>query len=472
MTTDNFIVKSKEIFNNPNWDYSETKYECPNVKVKIRCLNKDELGREHGYFEQEPYSHLQGHGCSKCSHRSSKYEVDLWLAKAKLKNENKFDFLIEEYENQHQRVECVCHKKDNDGNEHGSFFRTAKQIIMGTYCPKCRGEKRKEGKGVKVLKQLREIHNDEYEYPNFVYESTNSKIVAVCHKKDKNGVEHGIFTPTLCNHLTSQTKCPKCMIEKNFNDRKLTYEDFIRRANGKHKGYYDYSLIKEGDIDGVESKVNIICPIHGEFKMRVHNHLGGQGCQACGVESAKAKTRLGNEEWLRRFNKTHNNKYEYILDREISSSDKIQIKCPIHGIFTQKAQNHWGGQGCPVCRQSHLENEVMTTLINDGIEHLTQHKFKWLGRQSLDFYLPQYNIAIECQGSQHFEKDKFYKDLRIVQERDLKKRTLCQENNVELIYYLNTKYNEYVKDLDIPYFNTTDELINYIKKKEGYESSI
>ena len=75
MTTDNFIVKSKEIFNNPNWDYSETKYECPNVKVKIRCLNKDELGREHGYFEQEPYSHLQGHGCSKCSHRSSKYDL-------------------------------------------------------------------------------------------------------------------------------------------------------------------------------------------------------------------------------------------------------------------------------------------------------------------------------------------------------------------------------------------------------------
>ena len=38
--------------------------------------------------------------------------------------------------------------------------------------------------------------------------------------------------------------------------------------------------------------------------------------------------------------------------------------------------------------------------------------------------------------------------------------------------YSETKYNEYVKDLDIPYFNTTDELINYIKKKQGYESSI
>ena len=27
---------------------------------------------------------------------------------------------------------------------------------------------------------------------------------------------------------------------------------------------------------------------------------------------------------------------------------------------------------------------------------------KWLGKQSIDFFLPQYNIAIECQGKQHF----------------------------------------------------------------------
>ena len=27
-----------------------------------------------------------------------------------------------------------------------------------------------------------------------------------------------------------------------------------------------------------------------------------------------------------------------------------------------------------------------------------QKRFNWLGRQSLDFYLPKYNIGIECQG--------------------------------------------------------------------------
>ena len=38
------------------------------------------------------------------------------------------------------------------------------------------------------------------------------------------------------------------------------------------------------------------------------------------------------------------------------------------------------------------------------IIYIEQKKFKdWLGAQSLDFYLPEYNIAIECQGLQHYK---------------------------------------------------------------------
>lgn len=38
-----------------------------------------------------------------------------------------------------------------------------------------------------------------------------------------------------------------------------------------------------------------------------------------------------------------------------------------------------------------------------NIKYERYKKFSWLKKQNLDFYLPDYNIAIECQGIQHFE---------------------------------------------------------------------
>ena len=61
---------------------------------------------------------------------------------------------------------------------------------------------------------------------------------------------------------------------------------------------------------------------------------------------------------------------------------------------------------------NHLKNKDAFFLIphtkiyffrQNKIEYEYQKRFIWLGKQSLDFYLPKYNIAIECQGEQHFK---------------------------------------------------------------------
>ena len=53
-----------------------------------------------------------------------------------------------------------------------------------------------------------------------------------------------------------------------------------------------------------------------------------------------------------------------------------------------------------------------------------------------DFYLPDYNLLIECQGVQHREwregwitKEKFEKQL----EHDKRKRNYAKENNINLL---------------------------------------
>ena len=154
MNTEEFIKKSKDIFHNEDWDYSQTVYNGPNTKVKIIC-------KYHGEFFQLPFSHLSGHSCPKCSRRSQKYELKEWLEKANEVNKGKFEYKIDKYVNQNQKVMCVCQEKDENGNEHGCFERTCKQVIMGTYCPKCRAEARRlEREMIMAL----EKNNIEFEY--------------------------------------------------------------------------------------------------------------------------------------------------------------------------------------------------------------------------------------------------------------------------------------------------------------------
>ena len=54
------------------------------------------------------------------------------------------------------------------------------------------------------------------------------------------------------------------------------------------------------------------------------------------------------------------------------------------------------------------------------------------------FYLPNYNIAIECQGRQHFEPVKDFGGEKTFKEsiyRDEKKLNLCKNNGIKLLYY-------------------------------------
>ena len=119
--------------------------------------------------------------------------------------------------------------------------------------------------------------------------------------------------------------------------------------------------------------------------------------------------------------------------------------------------NFLTGQGCPYCKQSHLEKIIEKELNERGINFIYQKRFKWLGKQSLDFYLPEYHSAIECQGKQHFQNDGLFECLETQTKRDNKKRDLCSDNNIKLYYFSNL-------NISYPYkvFEDVNELFNHI----------
>ena len=59
----------------------------------------------------------------------------------------------------------------------------------------------------------------------------------------------------------------------------------------------------------------------------------------------------------------------------------------------------------------------------------------------MDFYLPQFNAAIECQGRQHYEAVWGTERLKQQKEWDLRKKDNCIANGIRLfeIHYTDIK---------------------------------
>ena len=67
--------------------------------------------------------------------------------------------------------------------------------------------------------------------------------------------------------------------------KKLTQEEFIERSKRMHGDKYDYSKVEYKNKD---SKVIIICPIHGEFEQVANSHMRGVGCKRCYDDSKRS----------------------------------------------------------------------------------------------------------------------------------------------------------------------------------------
>ena len=301
------------------------------------------------------------------------------------------------------------------------------------------------------IRESKDKFGEQFDYSNVSYDGLNKEVILYCKHKDKNGNEHGYFTITPQRHLVNKGGCKLCQ-KQNLYD---TQENFIEESIRKHHTKYDYSKVQYIDCN---TEVCIICPEHGEFWQTPHNHKRGYGCPLCACNQKKT-----TQDFIKEAQKIHGDKYDYSKSEYIGANEKICIICPIHGEFWQKSIVHINGHGCPCCNESKLERDVRVALTLNNISYIQQYKDKWLDKQSLDFFLPDYNIAIECQGEQHFKPLKFgniseekaFEKFRVQIENDKIKYEKCKKNGIKLLYY--TKYKQ-----DKRYFNNINDLIKFI----------
>ena len=291
------------------------------------------------------------------------------------------------------------------------------------------------------------VQDKEYDYSKVEYKGNKTKVCIICPK-------HGEFW-IRPNDFLSGHMCGKCGIETRSKKKLISQEHFIEKAKTIFP-QYDYSLV---NYIGMHTKIKLICPIHGKFEIKPYHLLNGHGCKKCGQISSHNKQRKTKEIFIAEAIKIHDNKYDYSKVKYINRDTNVCIICPKHGEFLQTPHHHLRGCGCPICSESSLEKEIRVFLDKLSINYIHKKTFDWLGQQHLDFYLPEYNAAIECQGIQHFEVVDFFggeKGLEKRIERDKKKKILCEKNNIFLLYYSTFEYDGVYTNKDL--------LINEIKR--------
>lgn len=151
-----------------------------------------------------------------------------------------------------------------------------------------------------------------------------------------------------------------------------------------------------------------------------------------------------------------------------ASSNELQVLiykgCEKHGdivmpwtLFNNRSRHHlkYGLCMCPICnpvrnQETSIETIIKNILIKYNINFI-QHDRTYIYPYELDFFLTDYNIAIECNGS-------FWHSGYTSFEKHKKKMTLCTNKNIQLLYFWSYQiYNDIA--------NIENDLINRLNIK-------
>lgn len=421
--------------------YDKVDYRGNKVKISIICLN-------HGEFWQTPGKHLIGQGCPKCKNqrvgKCLQSNTAKFIENSVKIHGKKFDYSKVEYIGSHSKVCIIC-------PEHGEFYQPPTNHLSGNGCPKC-AWKYKRGKYrlttlEAFLSQAKEIHGDKYDYSKVEWRNTYTRITVIC-------PIHGEFSQIPQNHIRLKCGCRKCGREiAKTKVNKYSTLFFIEKAKEVHSDRYDYSKVQ---CFNATDKVEITCYTHGKFEQIANQHLQGHGCPKCNFDQMATDRAMGKELFISKAKVLFGEKYNYSKVEYVNGQTNVCLICSIHGEFRVTPNNHLSKKsGCPNCNESKLERELANILDRQNVEYNRQKSFKWLGRQFLDFYLPKHNIAIECQGIQHFKPvdfagkgEKWMNQLfEKNKQRDDRKLKKCSANGIRMIYiidneeYFGSKYH-------------------------------
>lgn len=404
-------------------------------KIEIECP-------EHGVFVQVAYAHLRGQGCPKCYRKRNGYTTEDFINESKNKFGNKFGYEKTVYVNKRTKVILTSKELITEDNPNGEF-----EILPIRHLESHTGgykNRKKRGKYLKltdentikskteIFKQKAfELYGNRFIYDKSIYTGCQQKLIVTCKL-------HGDFEITPNNFLRGHS-CPKCA-----GNLKMKFAEFKEMANMVHNSKYEYV---ESEFKGGDSYMVAICPEHGIFKQAVQHHLSGCGCPECAGNKP-----LTTETFIQKSIYKHGLTYDYSKTVYNGYRSRLKIICPKHGEFWQIAASHLSGEGCPICRQSKLEEELSALFNRLNFKFIREYKVKGIRNimeLPFDFYLENFNVLVECQGIQHFTSVEHFKNTDFNERLRMDKIKLegAVSNGIRLLYFTNIdKLEEYIEN--------------------------
>lgn len=259
LTTEEYIARCFKI-HGEKYFYSKVVYKGALEKIEIIC-------KRHGSFLQIASEHLRGRGCHNCGRQTLITQEFIEKAK-RIRKINEYDYSRTEYINCYTKVEIVC-------KVHGVFQQEPRCHLKGQGCPQC-GDKTSTKE--EFIEKSVALYENKFDYSKAIYDNNKTKVEIIC-------PEHGSFFQKPNDHLMGHG-CSGCS-----GNKRLTTEEFLKRAKFIHGNAYDYS---KTSVEGNYSKVDIVCPKHGSFWQTPKNHIYAKhGCPKCSNIVSKMET-----EWL------------------------------------------------------------------------------------------------------------------------------------------------------------------------------
>lgn len=263
--------------------------------------------------------------------------------------------------------------------------------------------------------------------------------------------ENGHSYDSTTNRRRIGNGCPYCKHQKiktGYNDLLTMYPEVAKFWN-----YSKNTLTPDEVLAGGHRKVWWRCEKGHEWESKIITKINGHHCPYCsGRLSIKGETDLETlfpdiaQEW-----NYQKNKEKKPSEVSAKSSSKVWWVCKKCGnewkslISNRTRDDGNTGSGCPKCSSElriSFPEKVIHFYLKQNFKHVLENidmnYFNWLGRMSIDVYIPELKLGVEYDGAWHKK------------ETDVKKNKLCQEKGITLIRVRDKRLPE-LKDTSIDF---------------------
>lgn len=320
-------------------------------------------------------------------------------------------------------------------------------LLRQPICSFCHGGVKSNNK--KFMKRVKELVGDEYVFLDpYVNSATKIRV-----RHNRCGY---VYKARPNDFLQGYGRCPKC---SNIVHR--TIESYKKEIWDLYGGEYTVLGEYKSRTDEIKIRHNVCGYV---WNPPAKSLLNGHGCPMCAHNIHLTINQLKDK-----IEEQYGDEYSILSEDYDNVHSYIEVKHNKCGhTWRAKVNNLLYGYGCPYCSQSRGERFVYLVLTKDL--NLSESNFKYgyvvpdlKYKNSLhfDFWLPQYRVAIEYDGKQHYKSIEFFdknEPLEVRQERDKIKNQYCKDNGINLIripYTYNTL--DRVRDLLV-------DRLSFIKK--------